>query len=218
MAASYPTSVKSFGAVNDGDTISDEMFEEAYDEITAMQQAMLTTGLAHHLTFVDATYDIGQSGATRPRHAYLSGTVTVGGGQIVFPASQAASSNANTLDDYEEGTFVVVDGSGAGLSLVTAVGNYVKIGQKVDATMDVTYPATADTSTATLNLPFTSNGTGVNAYGASIGYTDYGSAITAYNAAGTNAVRFATFAGVAITNANMSGKTVRLTATYRASA
>jgi hypothetical protein len=33
-----------------------------------------------------------------------SGKITIPGGQIGFPASQVASSDANTLDDYEEGT------------------------------------------------------------------------------------------------------------------
>src|ERR1035437_2045665 len=40
-------------------------------------------------------------------------------GQIKFPASQNASSDANTLDDYEEGTWTPADGSGAGLSFTS---------------------------------------------------------------------------------------------------
>lgn len=35
--------------------------------------------LAQHLLFVDNTYDIGASGATRPRHLYLAGNAVVGG-------------------------------------------------------------------------------------------------------------------------------------------
>ena len=35
--------------------------------------------LTSNLIFTDATYDIGQSGATRPRHLYLSGDATIGG-------------------------------------------------------------------------------------------------------------------------------------------
>lgn len=54
MAASYPAAPKSFTALNAGDTIQDTDVEAAYDEVTAMQQALLTTGLAHHL-FPDAT-------------------------------------------------------------------------------------------------------------------------------------------------------------------
>lgn len=47
--AEYPTAVKTFSAVNNGDTITDTLFEAAYDEITAMQQAILTDGLEHNL-------------------------------------------------------------------------------------------------------------------------------------------------------------------------
>jgi hypothetical protein len=38
----------------------------------------------------------------------LGGTTIIPAvGQIVFPATQNTSSNANTLDDYEEGTFSI---------------------------------------------------------------------------------------------------------------
>jgi hypothetical protein len=53
-------------------------------------------------------------------------------GQITFPAAQNASSNANTLDDYEEGTFTptVYGSSTAGTTTYTVQdGNYVKVGQ-----------------------------------------------------------------------------------------
>lgn len=56
-------------------------------------------------------------------------------GQIVFPATQNASSNANTLDDYEEGTFTATWWSGAngtGTNLGTSTGNrYTKVGRFV---------------------------------------------------------------------------------------
>lgn len=47
---------------------------------TAAQPNVTSLGtLAANLLFTDATYDIGQSGATRPRNLYLSGTATIGG-------------------------------------------------------------------------------------------------------------------------------------------
>ena len=51
-------------------------------------------------------------------------------GQIVFPATQNASSDANTLDDYEEGTWspVLSDGTNT-VSLGT--GGYTKVGRVV---------------------------------------------------------------------------------------
>lgn len=42
MAASFPSAVKSFTAINDGDTVADEMWEEAYDEIVAIETAIIT--------------------------------------------------------------------------------------------------------------------------------------------------------------------------------
>lgn len=52
---------------------------------------------------------------------------------IQFPATQAASSNANTLDDYEEGTWTATlrGGSAEPATLLTATGNYTKIGNQV---------------------------------------------------------------------------------------
>ena len=74
---------------------------------------------------------------------------------VQFPATQSASSDANTLDDYEEGTWTPSDGSGAGLSLTVSNATYTKIGRMVYASALVTYPVTADTSQAKLaSLPF----------------------------------------------------------------
>ncbi|NBW20757.1 MAG: hypothetical protein EBR82_73615, partial [Caulobacteraceae bacterium] len=64
----------------------------------------------------------------------LEGATTAAGVGITFPATQVASSNANTLDDYEEGTWTpAVRGSGTAgtYQLSTAEGAYVKIGQQV---------------------------------------------------------------------------------------
>ena len=55
-----------------------------------------------------------------------------GAGQIQFPATQNASSNANTLDDYEEGTWTPTPGGG--LTIVgtpTYTCTYTKIGRYV---------------------------------------------------------------------------------------
>ena len=55
---------------------------------------------------------------------------------IEFPATQAASSNANTLDDYEEGEWTPViggDGGETGQTYSYQNGRYVKIGLLVIA-------------------------------------------------------------------------------------
>jgi hypothetical protein len=62
---------------------------------------------------------------------------------ITFPATQSASSNANTLDDYEEGTWTPTDGSGAGLSFTVNSATYTKIGNTVRVSFYGSYPTTA---------------------------------------------------------------------------
>ena len=61
------------------------------------------------------------------------GTVAASGVGIAFPATQVASSDANTLDDYEEGTWTgTLTGSTTNPTTpVTATGRYTKIGRQV---------------------------------------------------------------------------------------
>jgi hypothetical protein len=62
----------------------------------------------------------------------LQGATSQSGTGITFPATQSASSNANTLDDYEEGTFTPTLPSGStGVSYTTQAGKYTKIGNVV---------------------------------------------------------------------------------------
>ena len=55
-----------------------------------------------------------------------------GNGSIKFPGTQGASSDANSLDDYEEGTFTpTYVSSGASFSYTSQFGGYTKIGRMV---------------------------------------------------------------------------------------
>jgi len=100
---------------------------------------------------------------------------------ITFPATQVASSDANTLDDYEEGTFTpTVTGSGlTGITYTTQSGVYTKVGRMV--TFAIQIAVSASTRAAAIfqigSLPFTASGS--NAYGALISYTDSGFFATA---------------------------------------
>ena len=63
-----------------------------------------------------------------------NGLVTVASGQIKFPASQNASADANTLDDYEEGTWtptLTFAGGTTGITYSQQLGTYVKFGRLV---------------------------------------------------------------------------------------
>jgi hypothetical protein len=54
---------------------------------------------------------------------------------ITFPATQVAKSDANTLDDYEEGTWTpVITSEGGSISAYTSEGTYTKIGNTVRVT------------------------------------------------------------------------------------
>jgi len=228
--ASYPTSVYSATTKNPGDTIQSASINNLDAEIAAIEAALTGgSGLAHDLKFVDALYDIGKSGATRPRDGFFSRNVTIGGtlsitgaitataGQIAFPATQSASSNANTLDDYEEGTWTPTDGSGAALSLTLGVCQYVKIAQLVIATADVTYPSTVNGAQATIaGLPFTNQAT--NACGAMVNYSNYAADFRGLVTSADTTILFYKITGAALLNSDLSTLIVRFTAIYRASA
>jgi hypothetical protein len=89
---------------------------------------------------------------------------------ITFPATQSASTDANTLDDYEEGTWTPVDGSGASLSFTTANATYTKVGRFVSLVCNLSFPSTASASVANISgFPFT---IATNAYPPAVTMTD----------------------------------------------
>lgn len=61
------------------------------------------------------------------------GPVQISGG-VTFPATQAAASDPNTLDDYEEGSFtpsITFGGAAVGITYAVQRGTYTKIGRVV---------------------------------------------------------------------------------------
>jgi hypothetical protein len=67
-----------------------------------------------------------------------AGTLVLNQGQIQFPATQNASADANTLDDYEEGDWTPTIASSGTQPTVSSYGNrigkYTKVGNVVTAT------------------------------------------------------------------------------------
>lgn len=62
----------------------------------------------------------------------FSAIPVLSGGAITFPATQVPSANANTLDDYEEGTFTpAFSATGCTFSYAEQAGTYTKIGNRV---------------------------------------------------------------------------------------
>ena len=98
-------------------------------------------------------------------------TPTTSGAGITFPATQSASSDANTLDDYEEGA---IDGNNLGLTYATVGtssfgysdrrGTYTKIGRVVYFTIDIRLSSfskgTASGDIFVVGLPFAQRDTG----------------------------------------------------------
>jgi hypothetical protein len=83
-------------------------------------------------------------------------TINLTGGQITFPATQVPSADANTLDDYEEGTWTPSIGGTATYSGIR-YGRYVKIGKMVTVQflIDVISKGTGS-ATLLSGLPFVS--------------------------------------------------------------
>jgi hypothetical protein len=94
-------------------------------------------------------------------------TPTTSGAGITFPATQSASSNANTLDDYEEGTFTPAL-TGTGITYGIQVGRYVKIGKLVQFQIAIAVTAATTISTPLTGLPFTSAAGDDSAYGMNV--------------------------------------------------
>jgi hypothetical protein len=92
-------------------------------------------------------------------------TINLTGGQIAFPATQNPSSDPNTLDDYEEGTFTVSfigDGGGSLVTLTTNTCTYTKIGNSVFFRISVDSSSALSGSTNTVRIsgfPFTFSST-----------------------------------------------------------
>ena len=82
-------------------------------------------------------------------------TPSASGSGITFPATQSASSDANTLDDYEEGTWTPTLTSFGGTGLA-ATGYYTKVGRTVTWLVHITGTSVTSTAnTSFFTMPFT---------------------------------------------------------------
>jgi hypothetical protein len=107
---------------------------------TAAAPSITTSGDTNTGIFFPAADTIAfAEGGAEALRINSSGTVVLSGGDtsangtgITFPATQSASSNANTLDDYEEGVFepIALGSNTAGTGTYTLqAGRYTKIGR-----------------------------------------------------------------------------------------
>jgi len=162
----------------------------------------------------------GISGATtdgtRVTH---STTVAVGGATpstsgsgITFPASQSASTNANTLDDYEEGTWTPViafGGASVGQTVSVASGVYTKIGSLVQGnfTLDLDAKGSSTGSATITGVPFSLGNFGSASVGFTTGVTTAGPILALFGGSSFNMYESNVSSGVAssvLTNADFS--------------
>lgn len=143
-------------------------------------------------------------------------TLSGSGSGVQFPATQSASTNANTLDDYEEGTWTPVDSSGASLSFTVGSAIYIKIGRFVLVQFYFTFPITASGANNLIGgLPFTVASSNNYCYG--VGRLGTPSAIGTMqaNAGGTDIQIYNSsngiYANVQLSNGNVLGSVSYLT-------
>lgn len=126
---------------------------------------------------------------------------------IKFPASQAASSDVNTLDDYEEGSWTPNQGAGLTVSgAFSSVGSYTKVGRVVTVSAKLagaTNISSSNNGVLCSNLPFATEITAGHAY--------WGSA--ANNSTGTTVVQASNVSVIGVTALSATGA-IYFTVTY----
>jgi len=142
---------------------------------------------------------------------FSAGALSLVGGQITFPGTQVPSTNVNTLDDYEEGTWSPVLGGADGTSGQAYAdyrdGHYVKIGKVVTITFHfkLTTEGTITGDCQIKDLPFTARtvsggagacNSGINWSGLSTSYVNIRSQV--YSNATVAGLRAATAAATGV--------------------
>lgn len=118
------------------------------------------------------------------------GIISAAGGGIQFPATQITSADANTLDDYEEGTFtpgIGTSGTAPSVTYADRQGQYIKIGRMVYISYKVEIATVSSQGSGNLNytgLPFTAaNATAAGNSAIAVGYVaSFAGSQTATNA------------------------------------
>jgi hypothetical protein len=125
-------------------------------------------GTGHTASGFGGDFRIYDMVATAERMRITStGVLSLNQGQIQFPATQVASANANTLDDYEEGTWtmgVSFGGASVGVTYASNTGTYTKIGRQVtvNGLIDLSNKGSSINDARITGLPFTIGNSNAN--------------------------------------------------------
>jgi hypothetical protein len=149
----------------------------------------------------------------------LGATTPSSGTGITFPATQSASSNANTLDDYEEGTWTpTYSSSGATFSYSVQVGFYVKVGTLVYVQMYLltTVSGTTSNGLSLTGLPFTNINNSYAQAGSAIWFSGTGTPVFLLNSNSTSATPYLNGGTSVLNAADVQNKYLVGSFTYRA--
>ncbi|NBU73034.1 MAG: hypothetical protein EBS53_16605 [Bacteroidetes bacterium] len=148
-----------------------------------------------------------------------NGAVPQTGTGITFPATQNASSNANTLDDYEEGTWTPTNAGDATGTISNASGEYVKVGRMVYI-RGYAFVTANFTGNSLGGLPFTPSGnTAFTSLGASnIVLNSSASSLCCAINIDTQAINFFTSNAGGAGGLNTTNNVIRISLVYQASA
>jgi hypothetical protein len=186
----------------------------------AIKQYDSTGAKVDPIIFASVPYDLEYDGTdyiilnpSVPSYSVLNLT----GGQLKFPATQNPSSDPNTIDDYEEGTFTAVDASGAGLTFTPTLLSYTKVGKIVHVSGKINWPTTANASAAAVTLTGLPANVDANVQHLS-GLISSSTGVKLILSGSTSFTLLpATVAMAQLTNANLSNQYISLNGAYVAS-
>lgn len=119
--------------VSSGDGAVNMFLATTYAAGTWAPSGQLNVSTNHPLVF--------KTNNTEVARLTAAGVLDLAQGQIKFPATQVASADPNTLDDYEEGTWtmgVSFGGASVGVTYSANTGTYTKIGRQVTVNGNMT--------------------------------------------------------------------------------
>jgi hypothetical protein len=125
--------------------------------------SLLVAGASTDFTLrSDNALTFGSGGPYERMRITPGGVLELSQGQVKFPASQVASSDPNTLDDYEEGTWTPTPkygGNNVGM-VFTSAGRYIKIGKlvMVQAQINITNNGSSTGNLTIDGMPFVNSG------------------------------------------------------------
>jgi hypothetical protein len=131
---------------------------------TDVPALLFQNGLRFGLTTDLGTGGFSEKMRTNTYGLGLGGAIPSSGMGITFPATQSASSDVNTLDDYEEGTWTitVTTGTSGSVTASAKTGAYTKVGRLVTISGYIDFSSVSSpVGYLRLSLPFTS-GSGVS--------------------------------------------------------